>query len=367
MICYQCGPEHKNNLRPRPFEFLASFKPTVAALLPITLSEIRRDLLDWYHPNRRQLPWREQPSLYRTVVSEFMLQQTQVKTMLPYFERWHAQLPDFAALAAAEEATVLKLWEGLGYYSRARNLHKLARAYVALPTPPVTPAEWQALPGIGPYTSAAITSIALNQPAACVDGNVVRILARLTANATPFRDSTAAAKVLKPLADQLLNHDAPGDHNQAMMELGATTCARRNPLCTVCPLRRHCAGCAAGDPETYPRLAPKKIEQVAVTRAWCVEKDAILLHRAAVNSKRLAGQFELPEAKTIETNPAVLAAAPTLAVRKRAITRYAITETIKTLPAPKTLPIDTLWIPLVELEEITLSGPHRRWITELLK
>jgi len=335
-------------------------------LPPRALKAFRRDLLDWYQTHRRNLPWRENPSLYRTVVSEFMLQQTQVKTMLPYFERWHATLPDFATLAAADEATVLKLWEGLGYYSRARNLHRLAQAYVALPRAPITPEEWQSLPGIGPYTSAAITSIALDQPAACVDGNVVRILARLTANSTPFRDSTAAAKVFTPLADDLLNRQTPGDHNQAMMELGATICTRRNPLCTVCPVRVHCSGCAAGDPETYPRLAPKKIEPVALTRAWCVENNAILLHRAAINSKRLAGQYELPDATTFGLPPQSIASAPTIAIRKRAITRYAFTETMKKLPAPAPLPIDTIWVPLSDLETITLSGPHRRWITELL-
>ena len=183
-------------------------------------------LLTWYREQRRRLPWREAPSLYKTVVSEFMLQQTQVKTVLPYFARWLEALPDFAALAAAPEARVLKLWEGLGYYSRARNLHKMAKAYVALPRAPITPTEWQALPGIGPYTSAAITSIALNQPAACVDGNVVRILARLTANATPFRDSTAAAKVLGPLAHELLNPAAPTDSSPAQSSSPAAARSR---------------------------------------------------------------------------------------------------------------------------------------------
>ena len=154
-----------------------------------------------------------------------MLQQTQVKTMLPYFARWHEQLPDFKALAAASEAKVLKLWEGLGYYSRARNLHKLAQAVAAMPQMPITPEAWRELPGIGPYTAAAITSISFGTPAAVVDGNVVRILARLTADETPYRDSSAAAKVYAPLADQLLNHDHPGDHNQAMMQLGATVWA----------------------------------------------------------------------------------------------------------------------------------------------
>ena len=146
-----------------------------------------------------------------------MLQQTQVKTVLPYFARWLDALPDFAALAAAPEARVLKLWEGLGYYSRARNLHRLGKILAAQPALPRTPAEWRELPGVGPYTAAAVTSISFNAPAACVDGNVVRILARLTADATPFRDSAGAAKVFAPLADALLTHQSAGDHNQAMM------------------------------------------------------------------------------------------------------------------------------------------------------
>ena len=228
----------------------------------------RRALLAWYRANARQLPWRDTPSLYKTVVSEFMLQQTQVKTVLPYFARWLDVLPDFAALAAAPEARVLKLWEGLGYYSRARNLHKLAQAMVARPAPPRTLAGWQEFPGVGPYTAAAITSIALGTPAACVDGNVVRILARLTANATEFRDSASAAKAFTPLANALLTPGTAGDHNQAMMELGATVCFRQNPLCLTCPVRPFCAGARRGEPESYPRLAAKKIEHRQVTRVW---------------------------------------------------------------------------------------------------
>jgi len=149
-------------------------------------ADFQRALHDWYRVNHRKLPWREAPSLYKTVVSEFMLQQTQVATVLPYFERWLRELPDFAALAAAAETRVIKLWEGLGYYSRARNLHKLGQAVAALPHLPRSVAEWQELPGIGPYTAAAIASISLGQPAACVDGNVVRILARLTADGFAF-------------------------------------------------------------------------------------------------------------------------------------------------------------------------------------
>ena len=331
----------------------------------------RAALLAWYRAHRRPLPWRLEPSLYRTVVSEFMCQQTQVKTMLPYFARWLATLPDFPALAAASEAEVVKLWEGLGYYTRARNLHKLARALVALPAPPRDPAAWRELPGIGPYTAAAITSISFGAPAAVVDGNVVRILTRLTADATAYRDTTAAGKALAPVADALLNHADPGDHNQAMMELGATVCHRHQPLCTVCPVRPFCAGARAGDPEAYPRLAAKKIEAVTVLRAWCRRPGdaALLLHRTDPAARRLAGQHELPSAAQLGLAPATLAAHPLLVVKKRGITRFAFTEPIHALPAsalPATPAEGLVWVPPAELETILLSGPHRRWVRELL-
>jgi A/G-specific adenine glycosylase len=330
-------------------------------------SDFQVALLKWYRLHARKLPWRESPSLYRTVVSEFMLQQTQVKTMMPYFARWHEQLPDFQALAAAPEAQVLKLWEGLGYYSRARNLHKLAQAVTALPQMPVTPEAWRELPGIGPYSSAAITSIAFGTAAAVVDGNVVRILARLTADDTLYRDSSAAAKVYAPLADQLLNHQYPGDHNQAMMELGATVCLKHNPLCTICPVRDLCAGCRKGDPESYPRLAPKKMEQVTVIRAWCLHNGRLLLHRTPATARRLANQHELPTAEQLGLAPTGFQSGELLAKKRRGITRYQITELIyRTTPSRALSHPDLVWVPLADLETISLSGPHRRWVRELL-
>jgi A/G-specific adenine glycosylase len=325
-------------------------------------------LLEWYREQHRRLPWREAPALYKTVVSEFMLQQTQVKTVLPYFARWLDALPDFAALAAAPEERVLKLWEGLGYYSRARNLHKLAKAVAALPAPPRDPAAWRELPGVGPYTSAAITSISFGAPVACVDGNVVRILARLTADATPFRDSGTAAKALTPLAESLLSPKHPGDHNQAMMELGATLCTRHNPLCTVCPVRPHCAAAKKGDPEAYPALAAKKTEQRAVTRLWCLHAGRLLLERAAPGARRLSNLLELPDAASLDLQPEP---ETLIAIKRRAITRFRITESIHAVtPAPALLRqiagIPTLeWVAWSELENVTLSGPHKRWIAEL--
>ena len=340
------------------------------AISPIIVEKtaFQRALLEWFRAHQRTLPWRESPSLYKTVVSEFMLQQTQVKTVLPYFARWLAAFPDFTALAAASEERVVKLWEGLGYYSRARNLHKLAKAVAAMPAPPQTPSGWQELPGIGPYTAAAITSISFNVPAAVVDGNVVRVLTRLTADATPFRDSASAVKTLAPLANAVLNPDFPGDHNQAMMELGATVCLRQNPLCTVCPVLTFCAAAKRGEPEAFPRLAQKLIEQRAVSRVWCMRGDKLLLHKTSAGARRLANLHELPAAEHLGLDAAALSKAPLLAKKKRGITRYTITESIHFVPPPRgRLQEGLVWVSAIELEAITLSGPHRRWVTELLK
>lgn len=348
--------------------------PSPRALLAAK-SDFQTALLAWYRAHARRLPWRESPSLYKTVVSEFMLQQTQVKTVLPYFARWLDALPDFAALAAAPEERVLKLWEGLGYYSRARNLHRLAQAVAALPVPPRTPAGWRELPGVGPYTAAAITSIAFGAPAACVDGNVVRILARLTADGTEFRDSASAAKAFTPLADALVSPSFPGDHNQAMMELGATVCFRAKPLCLTCPVRAFCAAAKGGEPEAYPRLAAKVIERQETVRVWCERDGALLLHRAAAGARRFANIHELPTAAQAGVTDAIATKGELLAKKKRGITRYQITETIHRVTASRAhaaaadataVSSGLVWIPLAKLEHVTLSGPHRRWVNEIL-
>lgn len=324
----------------------------------------------WYRVHHRKLPWRDAPSLYKTVVSEFMLQQTQVATVLPYFDRWLRELPDFAALAAAPETKVMKLWEGLGYYSRARNLHQLAQTYVAMPRSPRTPAEWRELPGIGPYTAAAITSISFGEPAAVVDGNVVRILARLTGEGRLFRDGTEAVKHFTPLADALVVGSNPGEHNQAMMELGATVCFRQNPRCPTCPVAPFCAARQAGTPEKFPRLKPKVIEQKSVVRLWCEHDGQLLLRRGHAKARRLAGLHELPEAADLGVKPG---AHTLLAVKRRAITRFQITESIYAVRPTAALRKKIAqnealeWVPLKRLDHLTLSGPHRRWIAELIK
>ncbi len=346
----------------RPGERAGGPAPLVAAQ-----AGFQRALAAWYRAHARVLPWRESPSLYRTVVSEFMLQQTQVQTVLPYLARWLAALPDFAALAAAPEARVLRLWEGLGYYARARNLHRLAQHLAALPAPPRTPDEWRELPGVGPYTAAAITSISFGAPVACVDGNVVRILARLTADPTLYPDSARAARAFTPLATALVPATRPGDHNQAMMELGATVCFRQNPLCSACPVRGFCAASRRGNPAAYPRLAPREREPLAVTRLWCVRRGALLLHLSGSGARRFANIHELPTPAQAGLAADTIAAGPRLAQHRRSITRYDITESIHRGAAPRgPLPPGLVWVPLRQLDTLTLSGPHRRWVRSLL-
>ena len=333
-------------------------------------STFRATLAAWFERHRRPLPWRTKRSLYRTVVSEFMLQQTQVATVLPYFERWMRALPDFAALAATDEATVMKLWEGLGYYRRARNLHALAKAIATMPEPPRSAAEWETLPGVGPYTAAAIASISFDDPAACVDGNVVRILARLSGEERKFPDGSSAVRHFTPLATALLDQPAPGRHNEAMMELGATVCLRRNPLCTVCPVLAFCAAAHAGNANDLPRIERAATERRLVDRIWLVSDDALLLHRIPNGARRMNGLFELPTAAQAGLESGSLDARSLIATRRRAITRFQITERIfrASTPADRVAetPVDLEWVPLAKLGEIALSGPHRRWVEELL-
>ena len=342
--------------------------PPKGSLLAARRKAFRKALLGWYRREARALPWRGSPSLYSTVVSEFMLQQTQVKTVLPHFARWMAEFPDFAALAAAPDSRVLRLWEGLGYYARARNLHRLARELAARPEPPRTAAQWGELPGVGPYTAAAIASIAGGERAACVDGNVVRILARLTADGTRFRDGAAAARAFAPLAERLVPAGEPGDHNQAMMELGATVCLRRRPRCPACPVRAHCVAARRGDPEDYPRLAAKPVVRQEVTRVWCECGGSLLLHRAGADARRLAELHELPTAAQAGLSPAAARRGRLLARKTRGITRHRIEESIRRASGPGAgRDPGLVWVPLFQLETVTLSGPHRRWVREILQ
>jgi A/G-specific adenine glycosylase len=220
----------------------------------------RRAILEWYDAHGRSPPWRHRPGArgkadpYHIWISEIMLQQTTVVAVIPYFARFIAAFPTVQALAAADQGEVLKLWAGLGYYSRARNLHAAAKVLVEDKTYPQDEAGWRALPGIGAYTAAAISAIAFDQPANVVDGNVERVMARLHALATPL---PSAKPELKRLAAALAGPERPGDYAQALMDLGATVCTPRNPKCGACPWAGWCAARAQGAVEHFPVKAPK--------------------------------------------------------------------------------------------------------------
>ena len=208
-------------------------------------------ILDWYAANGRDLPWRHTRNPYAIWLSEIILQQTRIAQGQAYWERFMAAFPDVQALAAASEDEVLRLWQGLGYYSRARNLHAAARQIAELGHFPDTLEGIRGLKGVGDYTAAAIGSIAFGLPAAVVDGNVYRVLARHFGIATPV-GSTAAKKEFTDLAARLLPADRPGDFNQGMMDFGAIQCTPAAPACLLCPLAGSCAALATGQVDRLP-------------------------------------------------------------------------------------------------------------------
>ncbi len=224
------------------------------ALAPDICSGLRKALAGWYIRSQRDLPWRRTSDPYRIWVSEVMLQQTQVQTVRPYYHRFIAQFGDVSSLARADLQSVLKLWEGLGYYSRARHLHKAA-GIVEADMAGQIPDTWEALrrlPGIGDYIAAAVLSIAFGRAHAVVDGNVKRVLARLFLVSAPV-NQVSSHKVFHALAGQLLDACAPGNHNQAMMELGALICTPRAPDCDNCPVHRFCTAARKGVIRFYPK------------------------------------------------------------------------------------------------------------------
>jgi A/G-specific adenine glycosylase len=204
------------------------------------VAALRQQLLQWYRHHGRDLPWRRNRDPYAIWISEIMLQQTQVKTVIPYYQRWLARFPEVQTLAQAEQQQVLKAWEGLGYYARARNLHRAADQ-IAIHHQGQFPDQFEAvmaLPGIGRTTAGGILSAAFNQPVPILDGNVKRVLARLAALPQP---PNQALDRLWALSSQLVDPAQPRDFNQALMDLGATLCTRHNPACLLCPWRAHCA------------------------------------------------------------------------------------------------------------------------------
>jgi A/G-specific adenine glycosylase len=255
-------------------------------------------LLAWYDCHRRRLPWRsppgEMPDPYRVWLSEIMLQQTTVKAVVPYYQRFLARFPSIFALAEAPLDDVLKLWAGLGYYARARNLHACAKALVESYNGrfPASEEALTGLPGIGAYTAAAIAAIAFNARATPVDGNIERVVARLNAVA---QELPAAKSAIRRLAQSLAPAGRSGDFAQAMMDLGATICTPRKPACALCPWMRSCAAGLRGEAEAFPRKAAKAAGQPRHGAAFVIVRaDAKVLVRSRSAQGLLGGMTEVP-------------------------------------------------------------------------
>ncbi|MGE0828309.1 MAG: A/G-specific adenine glycosylase, partial [Hyphomonadaceae bacterium] len=259
---------------------------------------LRRSLLAWYDRAGRELPWRVKgdvkkhvkPDPYRVWLSEIMLQQTTVAAVGPYFSKFLALFPDVMALAAAPREAVLAAWAGLGYYSRARNLHAAAEI-LATQGFPDSEAGWRALPGVGPYTAAAIAAIALDQPANVVDGNVERVMARFFAVEAPL---PAAKAALRARAASLIGPERPGDYAQALMDLGATICTPKAPICPACPWAEPCAARASGAPDAYPRKSPKTARPQRFGIAFRLERQGALWLVRRPEKGLLGGMLGLP-------------------------------------------------------------------------
>jgi A/G-specific adenine glycosylase len=265
------------------------------------MHELARLLLDWYERSARRLPWRGIQDAYATWVSEIMLQQTRVETVVPYYQRWMALFPTVQALAAAPEQGVLKAWEGLGYYSRARNMHKTARLVVERfgGQFPEDPGALRSLPGIGPYSAGAIASIAYGVDAAALDGNIRRVLARIFDVSIPARSPEGEARLWSLAADNLPAGRA-GDYNQALMDLGASVCTPRTPACLICPVMSLCLARERGVQELRPVLARKAPIPHYVVTAAILSREGRLLIARRPEKGLLGGLWEFPGGKLQE-------------------------------------------------------------------
>jgi len=261
--------------------------------------DFSKALLRWYDAEKRDLPWRRNNDFYPVWISEIMLQQTRVEAVTPYFLRFMGLFPDVRALAAAEESTVLAAWSGLGYYSRARNLHRAAKA-IAAGGEPSDFESIRALAGVGDYTAAAVASIALGDARAAVDGNVMRVISRLANDAADIRAGETRRRFAGQAA-RLVDRRRPGDFNQAMMELGATVCTPKAPDCGKCPVERFCGARAAGTAAQLPvKLGGKPAREVALDVAVLARDGRVFLVERAASERRLAGFRELPGKKDVK-------------------------------------------------------------------
>jgi len=324
------------------------------------LADVHRSLLDWYDANRRDLPWRATRDPYAIWVSEIMLQQTQVATVLPYFERWMARFPDVATLAAADEQDVLSQWQGLGYYRRCRFLLQGARYVAGLPDWPRTAEAWRKVPGVGPYTAGAIASIAFEEPTPLVDGNVERVFARL-ANC----EAVGPALTVKAWewATQNVHGERPGDWNQALMELGATVCKPVAPLCGRCPLGDLCEAKKAGRQAELP-VSPPKIKVVELTHiTWVPFHEGTFGVRQIPQGEWWSEMWEFPRVATADTSD-LETLFPTAWNESLGSIRHTVTNhrirLLASLVRTETKNESLRWLNANELQHLPMPAPQRR-------
>ncbi|HVT97504.1 MAG TPA: A/G-specific adenine glycosylase [Acidobacteriaceae bacterium] len=326
--------------------------------------DFRRNLLQWFDQHSRDLPWRQTGDPWAIWVSETMLQQTRVSVVIDYYTRFMARFPTLQSLAEADETEVLALWSGLGYYRRARALHEAARAVVSehAGVIPQTAAALSRLPGVGVYTAAAVASIAFSEPVAAVDGNVERVLTRYFGH-EPV-PGVARSGELRRAAEQLVDRERPGDFNQAMMDLGATVCLPKNPMCLACPVRE---GCVTRGEHAVPRakkmLSRKTALALLQRRQW--PKAEVLLQRRPAEASQMPNMWELPQIKEgLESEDMLL-----LTVRHSITnTNYYVTVYGLTTNEQKLLARDTaerVWVPVLDLPELPLTGLTKKILKRL--
>ena len=341
-------------------------------------------LLIWYEGCKRDLPWRKDKDPYKIWVSEIMLQQTRVETVKPYFERWMARFPNLQSLAVAEEEEVIQYWQGLGYYSRARNLLRGVREVNASygGKIPDTKEEVAGLSGIGDYTSGAILSIAYNKREPAIDGNVLRVYSRLYC----IEGDIAAPRIkteIRKLVEKDLPIDYPGDFNQALMDLGATICIPKTPRCEVCPLQSYCVAKEKGLEQQLPFKKKKAPPTPVRLLAGVVQDENGFLLRKRPDSGLLAGMWEFPAVEIpsgedeaeifqrgflcdtgqeIEMKKLLFECVHVFSHRRWHISFYQCIY----IPSSRPLGSDLCWVEKKEWEKISFAGPHRKMASLLL-